>query len=454
MRADAAAIFAAALRAVDPTRLVAATLVRRGTTVVVDRPHQPGLEWAAPTLVIGAGKAAARMASGCEAALGVDNVRGEVIVADGCGVDLAAVRLAEAGHPLPDVRGVAATRRLVACLQGTTAGGIVCLISGGASSLLVSPRAPLTLGEKVRVTQLLLDCGASITELNTVRKHLSTVKGGGLLSHFHRPAVTLLLSDVVGDDPGVIGSGPTAADPTTFADATAVLARYGLLDRVPGNVTQLLREGVAGTIAETIKPHSPEADRSRNVIVGSNDTALAGAAAAARRRGWRVHVHTEPLVGDTTVTARAFGAWVATVTSAQRGQAPLCLLAGGETTVRVQGAGRGGRNQEFALALAPTIAERQVVVLSAGTDGVDGPTDAAGAFVDGATLTRARQRNTDADVALAANDSYGFFRELGDLFRCGPTGTNVMDIKIVLVPAPHSGWLPGSAWGPMVQAQP
>jgi glycerate 2-kinase len=427
-----AMLFRAALAAVDPQRLVANHLTREGSEVAVRAGGGSAAVWRSPTLIVGAGKAAARMASACEEILGVENVRGHVVVADGCGVKTQSITVAEAGHPLPDERGVRATRGIVQLVKAPTAGAILCLISGGASSLLVQPRPPLRLDDKLRTTQLLLDCGADINELNCVRKHLSTVKGGGLARVAACRLASLIISDVVGDDPGTVGSGPTAPDATTFVEAWGVLERYDLIKRLPAAVVELLRDGMHNRIAETVKPDSPEARRYCNVIIGSNRTALDAAAQAARSGGWDVVIEAQPLTGDTTAAAQRFGAKLREL--AQMGK-PLCLLAGGETTVRVRGRGRGGRNQEFALALAREVADAPLAVLSAGTDGVDGPTDAAGAFVDGTTLQRARARGLDGEVALAHNDSYPFFAQLGDLFQCGPTGTNVMDLKIALLAA-------------------
>ena len=433
LRDNLVILFRAALAAVDPLRLVANHLAREGSEVSV-RATGGGsaATWHSPTLIVGAGKAAARMASACEEILGAENVQGHVVVADGCAVKTQAITVTEAGHPLPDKRGVQATRAIVHLVRHPATSPVLCLISGGASSLLVQPRPPLRLHDKLRTTQLLLDCGADISELNCVRKHLSMVKGGGLVRVARRRLSSLLISDVVGDDPGTIGSGPTAPDATTFAAAWAVLERYDLIQRVPAAVAELLQDGVHGRVPETLKPDSREARRCCNVVIGSNRTALDAAAQAARSAGWNVVVEAQPLTGDTTVAARRFGSRLREL--AQMG-GPLCLLAGGETTVRVRGRGRGGRNQEFALALAREVADAPIAVLSAGTDGVDGPTDAAGAFVDGTTLERARARGLDGEAALTDNDSYTLFAQLGDLFQCGPTGTNVMDVKIALVAA-------------------
>jgi glycerate 2-kinase len=437
-RDDALAIFRAAVERVDPARLVATHLQRDGREVVLSVDSRVVDRWTGPTLVIGGGKAAARMAAGSESIVGAENIRGTVVVADGYGVPLSSISVVEAGHPLPDERGENGARRLLDLVTQRWPQRILCLISGGASALLACPRSPVTLSDKIAVTQLLLESGASIDEFNTVRKHLSEIKGGGLLRDAQVPMVGLLISDVVGDDPSTIGSGPTAADPTTFADAEAILRRYALLERVPRSVRELLEQGMAGRVPDTVKPGSGAARRCRNFVVGSNRVALAGAAEAAHVAGWTLHLETEPIVGDTAAAAVRFAARLHALAS-DADHAPRCVLAGGETTVRVRGSGRGGRNQEFALTLAEAIAGTEIVVLSAGTDGIDGPTDAAGAFVDGTTLARARDRGLSPEAALAANDSYTFFAALGDLLRCGPTGTNVMDIKIALVPPGRVG---------------
>jgi len=409
--------------AVDPTALTRAWLSRNTL------PSSP-----AGFLLVGAGKAAARMAAGCEAALGAERLRGLVIVADGCEVPLASIDVRAAGHPLPDARGAAATADLCKLVE-TAPGPVLCVISGGASALLVAPRPPVTLAEKLDVNRALLACGAEIGEFNAVRKHLSAVKGGALLRRTSgRPMITLALSDVVGDDPSTIGSGPTTPDATTFADAMRVVRKYGIATALPSSVRDLLARGCKGRIEETLKPGDPAAGGAQTVVIGNNALALRAAAAKAMDLGYEPLITTEPLVGDTTVTARQWLRGVRTHIEGRR----CCAIAGGETTVAVRGAGQGGRNQEFALALAEPISGGAVAVLSAGSDGIDGPTDAAGAFVDGESSARAQAMGLDPSRALAANDSYGFFDRLGDLFRCGPTGTNVIDIKLAVgLPSEH-----------------
>jgi glycerate-2-kinase len=369
------------------------------------------------------------MAAGCEAALGERLSGGLVVVPDGCEVQLHTVAVRVAGHPIPDQRGLRAADELCRILAAVHRQIVLCLISGGASSLLVSPRVGVTLAEKMEVNRLLLNSGADITDVNTVRKHLSAVKGGGLLRVVRaRPIITLVLSDVVGDDPSVIGSGPTTPDPSTFADARRVMRRYAIAERAAPAVRALLDRGVAGGIPETVKPGDVETAGAATAVIGSNRLALAAAAVEARRLGYEPLVDATPLRGD---TASAAHEWLRGVRDRIDGS-PACAIAGGETTVVVRGPGQGGRNQEFALALVEPLAGVAAAVLSAGTDGIDGPTDAAGAFVDGDTLQRALGMGLDPRAALAENDSHGFFGQLGDLLRCGPTGTNVMDIKLAV----------------------
>ncbi|MDX2171352.1 MAG: DUF4147 domain-containing protein [Deltaproteobacteria bacterium] len=431
-RRDLRSIFSAAIAAVDPTRLVERHLRTLG------RPFDRALG------VVGAGKAAARMAAGVEAARGTGQLAGRVIVPGGPHPDLPPrsggrgegspplerIRISYGSHPVPDERSLQAGVELLDSLEHIPPGWpLLCLISGGASSLLVQPRSPLHLADKMAVTRLLLACGAEIAELNTVRKHLSAVKGGGLAQRAgERDILTLALSDVVGDDPSLIGSGPAVPDPSTFAKALSVLDRYQLRERVPVPVRALLERGAGGAIAETLKPDAALADRLASAVIGNNRMALDAAAVAAARLGYLPIVDPEPLVGDSAAAARRWGAYLASLPR----QGRWCAIAGGETTVVVRGGGRGGRNQEFAVALGEGLAGEPIAALSAGTDGIDGPTDAAGAFVDGDSAARAAALGLSAAAALVANDSYAYFESLDDLLRCGPTGTNVMDIKLAV----------------------
>ncbi|MGH9584080.1 MAG: glycerate kinase type-2 family protein, partial [Bryobacteraceae bacterium] len=330
----------------------------------------------------------------------------------------------------------AAADRIRVLLAGLTARDLLLVaISGGASALLTAPAPPVTLADKQETTGLLLRAGASIYELNAVRKHLSMLKGGRLAALAYPATVlTLLLSDVIGDLLDVIGSGPTAPDGSTFPDALAVLNKYRLLPQVPVRVREYLDGGARGLHAETPKPGEPLFRRVHHVIVGSNRLALEAAASAAKKLGFRTLLLASSMQGETREVAQVHAQILREmVTSGNPVRPPACILSGGETTVTVHGPGIGGRNQEFALAAAISIAGLpSAIVLSAGTDGTDGPTDAAGAIASGTTLERAARMGLDARRHLSENDSYPFFDALGDLVRTGPTGTNVMDIHLLL----------------------
>ncbi|MCU1325201.1 MAG: glycerate 2-kinase [Bryobacterales bacterium] len=419
LRKDAAAILRAALKAADPSEAVAAALRRRRDLDKYER-----------ILVVGAGKAGGTMARAAEKVLGKRIAAGVVNVKDGDPAKTRRIELVPCGHPVPDERGAAGAARIAeVCAKAGPRDLVLCLISGGASALMPAPAEGITLAEKQDATRLLLASGATIHELNAVRKHISTLKGGQL-ARLAAPAkvVSLILSDVVGDDLDVIGSGPTAPDASTFATALGVLDKYGLRGKVPGSVRERLER------AETETPKAGERlfAKVENQIVGSNQKSLEAALAAAKSLGYRSLILASTIEGETRDVARMHAAIARQIREyGQPLKSPACVISGGETTVTIRGSGKGGRNQEFALAAALDIAGLdRVLVLSAGTDGTDGPTDAAGALADGATVTRA---STDARQALAENASYAYFAELGDLVITGPTGTNVMDLHLVLV---------------------
>lgn len=434
-RASLDALFAAAVAAVDPTRLIHRTLSRQpgqlSIRVGTDTARFP-LDHNA--LVIGAGKGAGRMVEALLPLLGEHLIGGVVVVPQNAVLSLDRVRLIAAEHPLPGPGSLRGGHYLTALLAERGPSELVCVcLTGGASSLLAKPVPGVSLKDKLTMNRLLLACGADIQEINTVRKHLSQIKGGQLARRA-APATVLsfILSDVIGDDLSTIGSGPTVADPTTFGAAWRILERYELLATSPAAVKRHLSAGMRGGVEETPKPHDPIFARVHNYLLGSNRLALEAAASAARQRGFRAHLLPEPLAGDTTRAAGAFARQVRAQLA--QDQSPVCLLAGGETTVRLTGTGRGGRNQEFALVVAGQLqGEAGWTLLSAGTDGRDGPTDAAGAYVDGESVSRAHAKGLDPAAALHNNDTYPFFAALGDLFQPGPTGTNVMDIKIALL---------------------
>jgi len=381
--------------------------------------------------VLGAGKAGAAMAVAVEAILGARVREGFVVVKDGYRLPTARIEIAEAGHPVPDGRGLAASARLLALAESARAEDLVLfLVSGGGSALTPAPAPPITLEEKQAVTRLLLAAGATINELNAVRKHLSRFKGG-LLARAAAPAtvLTLALSDVIGDPLDVIASGPTAPDSTTYADALAVLERRQIVDRTPSSILDRLRAGARGELAETPKPGDPVFARVTNLVIGNNALVVDAAAAEAARVGYRPHVLTRSLQGEARDVAREL------LARARALPAPACLIAGGETTVTVRGSGRGGRCQEFALAAALELgAGEDLVVLAAGTDGTDGPTDAAGGLVDAGTVTRSRAAGLDAASALADNDAHALLTAAGDSVATGPTNTNLLDVYLILRP--------------------
>jgi hydroxypyruvate reductase len=387
--------------------------------------------------LVAAGKAAGEMAAAVEDILGSRLTAGLVITKHGhATARLRRSVLFEAGHPIPDAYGVAASNKLRELLGEMNARDLLLVaISGGASALLSAPAESITLRAKQKTTELLLRAGATITELNAVRKHLSTLKGGQLAAlAYPATVVALLLSDVIGDPLDVIGSGSTAPDPTTFADAIAVLTRLGVFNRVPQAVRERLLQGAAGEIPETPKPGDVVFDHVHNIVIGSNALALQAAAREARNLGYRPLILSSSIHGETREVACVHAEILReVVTSGHPVPAPACLLSGGETTVTVRGIGRGGRNQEFALAAAINMENlSNALLLSVGTDGTDGPTDAAGAIATGSTMDRARDTLLDPAVHLAHNDSYSFFNALGDLIKTGPTGTNVMDIHVLL----------------------
>jgi hydroxypyruvate reductase len=338
------------------------------------------------------------------------------------------------GHPLPTDASEAAGRRALELAESTTADEtLLVLISGGASALMALPAEGVTLADTRAATAQLLRAGADIYALNTVRKHLSAIKGGWLAARARATCRALIVSDVVGDDVSVIASGPTVADATTFEDALALVRPYGGEDAFPPAVIARLRRGAQGAVPETPKPGDPRLARSTATIIGSRRDAMNGAAAAAAALGYTVLRLDDAVVGDArTAAASHLRAALARASGIAR---PACIVSSGETTVNVTGHGRGGRNQEFALAAATQLAEQgdAAVVASAGTDGIDGPTDAAGAIADATTLARANAAGASPDRALADNNAYAFFDAIGDLIRIGPTGTNVGDLQVILL---------------------
>ncbi|QEG29355.1 Putative hydroxypyruvate reductase [Gemmata obscuriglobus] len=425
-REHALEIWRAAVDAVRPQPLVRAAVE-----------SDPMIRAARRVLVVGAGKAGPGMAAGLEAALAdrLDRVEGLVNVPAGLTAPLRRVRL-HAGRPQgvnePTAEGVAGAEEMLRLLAGAGPDDVaVCLLSGGGSALLPAPVENVSLADKLAVTKLLHRSGATIDEMNCVRKHLSRLKGGRLAQAFRGARlVSLIISDVVGDPLDVIGSGPTAPDPTTFADALDVLTRYGLRDATPASVLHHLEAGRGGLSPETPKQAPPSVE---NRVLGSNRIALDAARHRAAALGYRVLDLGAFVEGETREVATAVAGVVRSIwRDAEPLGPPACVLLGGETTVALGGAmGKGGRNQEFVLALGVKLKSEMagVTVLSAGTDGEDGPTDAAGAVADAATLAQVGT----AEEFLRRHDAYHFFERTGGLIKTGLTGTNVMDVRIVLM---------------------
>ncbi|MCX8110271.1 MAG: glycerate kinase [Syntrophorhabdaceae bacterium] len=395
--------------------------------------------------IIGFGKASFDMARAINDGLGKIIKEGIVITKYGHAKGMESIdkiKIYEAGHPIPDENGVEATNKIIRLLEKVDESTlVVCLISGGGSALLVSPLKPITLQEKQITTKMLLDAGADINEVNTLRKHISSVKGGRLARIAYPAHIkSLILSDVIGDRLDVIASGPTTLDKTTYADALEVIKRYGLSDKIPYHIMEVINKGIKGEMPETIKEKDPVLSKVENIIIGSNKIALSAAGAKASELGFHVEILSTEIDGEAKeVGKRLAGIAKAYKTKKKQSETkrPICLLSGGETTVKVVGKGLGGRNTELALAFAIEIeGEDGIAMLSAGTDGTDGPTDAAGAYVTGQTIKRAKELGLNPYDYLLNNDSYNFFKKIDSLFITGPTGTNVMDIQIILTENP------------------
>ena len=436
-------LFSAAVAAVDPHSLIRRIISKEQDGFLVQRPGDSPQLYRFPLngriLLIGAGKGAGLLAQGFEQLFEEHQVEGVIVVPAGQKPNVHRVAIVHGEHPLPGEGSIRGAEAMFILLAQKRPNDLICFcLTGGASSLLVSPVAGISLADKIVVNQLLLACGADIRAVNSVRKHLSRIKGGGLArAAFPNRVVSFILSDVLDDDVGTIGSGPTAPDSSTFTDVWDLVERYDLLDRLPSSVRSHLSTGFHGLQPETPKPGDEVFSRVHNILVGSNRLALEAAARTAQALGFIPHILPTPLSGDTTDAARSFAGTLHSFLPIV--QAPTCVLAGGETTVHLIGTGKGGRNQEFALVVAEELqGENGWALLSAGTDGIDGPTDAAGAFVDGSSIKRAQQKGLVSTLLLKENDSYPFFTALGDLFVPGPTNTNVMDIKIALLwPALH-----------------
>jgi len=436
MRRDANDIFKHGLRAVDPIEAIKTHVKLDGNTLKIDD-KEIDLSQFKEIYLVGGGKAGASMALALEKLLG-DRIKAGVInVKYGHVENLKRTKINEAAHPVPDESGVKGTLEILKLAKNRDADDlIICVISGGGSALMPYPAEGITLEEKQLVTKLLLDCGANIIEINTIRKHISQIKGGQL-SRIVYPAslITLILSDVIGDDLQSIASGMTVPDQTTFEDCVNILNRYDLLEKIPLSVKEHLNKGLKNLISETPKKGDPVFKKTRNFVIGSNILAVKAAEKRAKQLAYNTLILSTYIEGETKYVASMHAAIAKEILSSRNPiETPACVISGGETTVTIKGNGKGGRNMEFSLAGSIEIDDlKNVVILSGGTDGTDGPTDAAGAIGDNYTIKRAMELNLDPHVYLKNNDSYNFFKELEDLLIIGPTNTNVMDLRIMLV---------------------
>lgn len=424
-------LFDAALKAVDPYNSV-----KRFTDRIISTHRAYSCD---RILVVGFGKAACPMVKALEDSIS-DLIEETIVITKygHCNYSYKSknINIIEAGHPVPDKNGLKGTEEVIKLIGNSRENNlIVCLVSGGGSALLVKPFEGVTLDDKKNLTEMLLRAGANISELNTVRKHISGVKGGRL-AEIAYPAhmISLILSDVIGDRIDVIASGPTSPDITTFNDALYVLEKYRIRNTALPSVTEVLEKGRKGIIPETPKEGTRIFERLENIIIGSNRIALMSAKEEAEKRGFAVELVSSELSGE----AKDAGRWLAEkareIKNSKPDHRPLCLISGGETTVTVKGTGAGGRNMELALSFALEIKDiAGITLLSAGTDGTDGPTDSAGAIVDCKTAIRARDLGINPEKFLNNNDSYNFFKKIDGLFITGPTGTNVMDIQIMVI---------------------
>lgn len=436
LRKDIKIIFDAGVKAVNSAKAISRHIKRQDDNLTVgDRIYD--LSIYDGVYVIGAGKAAAAMAQPLEKLFGDRLTAGVVQVKYGHSVPLNKIHISEAGHPVPDEAGLQGTRQIIELLKNTGEKDLViCLISGGGSALLLSPAKGLTIEDKQMTTRILLESGATIHEINRLRKHISQVKGGRLArSAYPSTLISLILSDVIGDNLDIIASGPTAADKSTFDDCLRIVDKYNIRHKIPPPVLEHLEKGTRGEIEETPKKDNPCFRRTQNLIIGSNILAVRAAQKKADELGYNSLIISTFIEGETKEVAKVHAAIAKEILKTGFPvPRPACVISGGETTVTIRGKGVGGRNQEFVLAAAIAIdALEDVAVLSGGTDGTDGPTQAAGAIADGLTVQRAQSLGLDPENYLLGNDSYHFFQALNDLLITGPTFTNVMDLRLVMV---------------------
>jgi glycerate-2-kinase len=430
-------VIQAALAAVDPYQLIQEQVVRNGDVLIISDRVKVDLSDYDRIILCGAGKGAAPISKAMEELLGDNLESGDIIVKYDHLAELKKVNIHEAAHPVPDGNGLKSTETLLNNLNNLTERDCVfVLLTGGGSALLESLPEEITLDDLQKLSSVLLQCSATIHEINCIRKHISLIKGGQLARKVY-PAhcITLALSDVVGDDLSVIASGPTNPDPSTYLDALAILEKYEVTNHIPAVILNHLQVGVEGTIPETPKQGDKEFEKVTNIVIGNNRLALNKAKEKAESLGFNTLILTSMLEGEAKEVAKVVASIIKEIQTTETPiKKPACILLGGESTVKIQGQGKGGRNQELALAVALTDIEEPYVCVSIGSDGSDGPTDAAGAMVDHTTLKRGESEGLNALEFLKENDAYNYFTPIGDLIITGPTGTNVMDVVFALVP--------------------
>jgi hydroxypyruvate reductase/glycerate 2-kinase len=428
-------IFRAGVDSVLPDKMIRSIFKLESDTLYISK-HIFQLSEINHIYVIGAGKASALMAKEVENILGNRISEGHIVVKHGHAIDLEYIRVTEAGHPTPDSHGLQATSSIIDMIfKAEKQDLVICLISGGGSSLLADLPIDIALIDLIEMNQFLINSGATIHEINAVRKHVSQVKGGQLAKTiFPATLVTLILSDVIGDSLDVIASGPTSPDPMTFFDAINVLEKYCVLNQMPSSIIKHLYKGLHGVIPETPKPGDSVFDNTHNLIIGSNRIALEAAQKKAFEMALQTTIVTSELNGDSVQAAEYIVQYAIDVQRDDNQQKPVCLLFGGETTIQVLGKGLGGRNQHLALCSSRLLENRRgITILAAGTDGNDGPTNAAGAVVDGETYGKAMSLKIDPNKFINEFDSYHFFKQVGGHIITGSTLTNVMDLVVVLV---------------------
>ncbi len=439
LKETARTIFMDAVKAADPYRCIQNNVAIDGDVIRIGTKSYPAGIYS-KIYVVGGGKASPRMGQAIEDILQDRITTGWINTKDGHSVSLKHIEVHECSHPVPDKRGVYGAGKIINMLSEADEHTLViCLLSGGGSALMPAPADGITLAHKQKVTKRLLEVGANIGELNTIRKHLSILKGGGMARlAFPARLHVLILSDVVGDKLDTIASGPATSDSGTFSDCLEICKRYGITDSLPERVRERFRKGINGEISETAKPQDVFLTSAENTLIGNNRMSVDAAQKKARDMGYNTLVLSTFLEGEASEAGTFFAAIASEIlASGNPLDMPACIIGGGETTVTVRGKGKGGRTQEMALSASRYLdGMKNVVFLSGGTDGTDGPTDAAGGIVDGETVSAGKRKKLSVDDYLGNNDSYNYLKQTGNLLVTGPTGTNVMDIQLLLAGKP------------------